>query len=68
MKRLTLGEAAQGAVTLGMFSASAPKRPRSATLRWTDDETTGENSLTQEVRYGRRCWRHRGHLHCRRGA
>jgi hypothetical protein len=26
----------------------------------------GENATVQDVRWERRCWRHRGHLHCRR--
>ena len=25
-----------------------------------------ENTAIQDVRWERRCWRHRGHLHCRR--
>jgi hypothetical protein len=54
------------AVTLGMFSASAQAAPLSGPADGLK-ATANENALTQDVRYGRRCWRHRGHLHCHRG-
>jgi hypothetical protein len=28
-------------------------------------KATGENAMVQDVRWVRRCHRHRGHLHCR---
>lgn len=66
MKRLHWLSAAAGAVALGMFSTAAGAAPLGNAAGGLTT-ATGENSLAQEVRYGRRCWRHRGHLHCRRG-
>jgi len=54
------------AATLGMFSASAQAAPLGSPAEGLR-ETANQNALTQDVRYGRRCWRHRGHLHCSRG-
>ena len=65
MKRLHWLSAAAGAVALGMFSTAAGAAPLGNAAGGLTN-ATGENSLAQEVRYGRRCWRHRGHLHCRR--
>ena len=60
-----LGGAAVAA-TLGILSAPAQAAPLGGPadgLR----ATASENAVTQDVRWGRRCWRHRGHLHCGRG-
>ena len=54
------------AATLGMFSASAQAAPLGSPAEGLR-ETANQNAVTQDVHYGRRCWRHRGHLHCRRG-
>lgn len=64
MKRVYWLSAAAGAAALGMFSATAAAAPLGNAAGGLTS-ATGENALTQEVRYGRRCWRHRGHLHCR---
>jgi hypothetical protein len=66
MKRLHWLSAAAGAVALGLFSTAAGAAPLGNAAGGLTT-ATGENSLAQEVRYGRRCWRHRGHWHCRRG-
>ena len=66
MKRVYWLSAAVGAAALGMFSATAGAAPLGNAAAGLTT-ATGENALTQEVRYGRRCWRHRGHWHCRRG-
>lgn len=65
MKRVYWLSAAAGAAALGMFSATAGAAPLGNTASGVAN-AAGESKLTEQVRYGRRCWRHRGHLHCRR--
>ncbi len=65
MKRVYWLSGAAGALALGMFSAAAAAAPLGNAAGGLTT-AAGENSQVQDVRYGRRCWRHRGHLHCRR--
>src|SRR5262245_8089874 len=53
-----------GALALGMLSLSAQAAPLSGAPAG-PKANVGENQLAQKTYYGRRCWRHRGHLHCR---
>ena len=57
-----LGGAA-GAVALCMLSVSAEAAPLSGAAEG-PKATANENALVQTVRWGRDCWRHRGHWHC----
>ncbi|MBX9591440.1 MAG: hypothetical protein K2X43_19295 [Hyphomonadaceae bacterium] len=66
MKRMHgLGAAVAGALALGMVSIAAQAAPLGNAAGGLK-ATAGENALVQDVRWGRRCWRHRGHWHCRR--
>jgi hypothetical protein len=56
---------ATAAIGLGLAAVSAEAAPAVATA---GDLTSAarEASNVDQVYWGRRCWRHRGHLHCRR--
>jgi hypothetical protein len=56
--------AVAGAVALGAFSMGAQAAPLGSAATGAN-AGTGAESLVQEVT--RRCWRHRGHWHCRGG-
>ena len=58
---------AAGVLALGALSVAAEAAPLASATGGLKATASGENALTQDVRYGRRCWRHRGHWHCRRG-
>lgn len=66
MRRMQLLGAATGALLLGTFASAAQAAPLGNAAGGLQT-ATGENALAQDVRWGRRCWRHRGHVHCRRG-
>jgi hypothetical protein len=59
--------AAAGVLALGALSVAAEAAPLGSTAGGLKATANGENALTQQATYGRRCWRHRGHWHCRRG-
>jgi hypothetical protein len=63
IRQVLLGAAA--ALGVAMAAASAQAAPAVAT---NGDLTSAvrETSNVDHVYWGRRCWRHRGHLHCRR--
>ena len=54
--------AVAGAVALGAFSMGAQAAPLGSTAAGVHAGSSVD-SLVQDV--ARRCWRHRGHLHCR---
>lgn len=54
--------AVAGAVALGTFSIAAQAAPLGSAATGAN-AGSGAGSLVQDV--ARRCWRHRGHLHCR---
>jgi hypothetical protein len=53
---------AAGALALGLFAASAEAAPAGHATGL--KAAAGETTAVEQVR--RRCWRHRGHWHCRR--
>jgi hypothetical protein len=55
-----------GAIALGMLSLSAQAAPLAGAPEG-PKANVGENNQVQDVRWGRRCWRHGGHVHCRGG-
>lgn len=53
-----------GVAGLGLMITSAQAAPAGA-IGPGLQEAAGETSAVEQAHYGRRCWRHRGHLHCR---
>jgi hypothetical protein len=54
-----------GALALAAFCAPASAAPLGGAANGVK-AAAGDSAAVQDVRWHRRCWRHRGHLHCRR--
>jgi hypothetical protein len=65
MKYKHWAAAAAGAIALGFAAATSAGAAPAGALTGLQT-AAGGTSAVEEARYGRRCWRHRGRLHCRR--
>ena len=52
---------AAGAIAFALLTASASAAP----IRNLNTIATDSNPTIEKVHYGRRCWWHHGHWHCR---
>lgn len=57
--------ASAGALALGLMAVSAEAAPLSSAAGDLK-ASAGQTSAVDQVYWRRHCWRHRGHLHCRR--